>query len=119
LLSHPVARSGPAIVKRAMALIHDRLRDDMSLQDLCRHAGTTPRNLQLVFKRELGRTPVQYLQDCRLNLARHLLLSHGGDLSVGDVAELSGHRHLGRFSLAYRHRFGEPPSATLRSQTYS
>lgn len=118
LLSHPEARSGPAILKRAMAMIHDRLREDISLMDLCRHAGTTPRNLQLVFKRELGRTPVQYLQDCRLNLARHLLLSLGGELAVGDVAELSGHRHLGRFSVTYRHRFGEAPSATARSRVF-
>ncbi|QDG76632.1 AraC family transcriptional regulator [Labrenzia sp. PHM005] len=118
LLSRPECRAAPAILKRAVTMIHDRLREDISLLDLSRHAGTTPRNLQLIFKRELDRTPVQYLQDCRLNLARHLLLAGNGHLPISEVAELSGHRHLGRFSVAYKKRFGESPRITARSKMY-
>jgi AraC-like DNA-binding protein len=118
LLSHETQKSGPAILKRAVDMIHDRMREDISLIELSNHAGTTPRNLQLVFKREMGLTPVQYLQKCRLNLARHLLLARNGDLPVSDVAELSGHRHLGRFSVAYKKRFGESPKATARSRVF-
>lgn len=118
LLSRPVCNQAPAILKRALSFIHDRLREDISLLDLSRHAGTTPRNLQLIFKRELGCTPVQYLQDCRLNLARHLLLADSGNLPISEVAELSGHRHLGRFSVAYKKRFGESPRITARSRVY-
>ena len=118
LLSHETQQSGPAILKRAVDMVHDRLREDISLIELSNHAGTTPRNLQLIFKRELGLTPVQYLQQCRLNLARHLLLARNGDLPVSDVAELSGHRHLGRFSVAYKKRFGESPKATARSRVF-
>ncbi|MFN3133097.1 AraC family transcriptional regulator [Roseibium sp.] len=118
LLSHETQKPGPAILKRAIDMIHDRLQEDISLIELSNHAGTTPRNLQLVFKREMGLTPVQYLQQCRLNLARHLLLARNGDLPVSDVAELSGHRHLGRFSVAYKKRFGESPKATARSRVF-
>jgi transcriptional regulator GlxA family with amidase domain len=118
LLSHETSQSGSAILKRAVDMIRDRMREDISLIDLARHAGTTPRNLQLVFKREMDLTPVQYLQQCRLNLARHLLLARNGDIPVSDVAELSGHRHLGRFSLAYKKRFGESPKATARSRVF-
>lgn len=118
LLSRETSQSGSAILKRAVDMIHDRMREDISLIDLARHAGTTPRNLQLVFKREMDLTPVQYLQQCRLNLARHILLARNGEISVSDVAELSGHRHLGRFSLAYKKRFGESPKATARSRVF-
>jgi AraC-like DNA-binding protein len=118
LLSRETSQSGSAILKRAVDMIHDRMREDISLIDLARHAGTTPRNLQLVFKREMDLTPFQYLQQCRLNLARHLLLARNGEISVSDVAELSGHRHLGRFSLAYKKRFGESPKATARSRVF-
>ncbi len=117
-LCHKTPKSGPAVLKRAVDMIHDRLREDISLIELACHAGTTPRNLQLVFKREMDLTPVQYLQQCRLNLARHLLLAQNGDTSVSDVAELSGHRHLGRFSVAYKKRFGESPKATARSRVF-
>jgi AraC-like DNA-binding protein len=118
LLSPPQCRTAPAILKRALAMIHEQLREDFSLLDLCRHAGTTPRNLQLIFKRELNLTPVQYVQECRLNLARHLLLAGNGALAVSDAADLSGHRHLGRFSVAYKKRYGESPRATARSKVY-
>ncbi len=118
LLSRPVCQAAPTILKRAVTLIHESLREDVSLLDLSSHAGTTPRNLQLIFKRELGRTPVQYLQECRLNLARHLLLAGSGNYSISEVAELSGHKHLGRFSVAYKKRFGESPRVTARSKVY-
>ncbi|MGV2977003.1 AraC family transcriptional regulator [Roseibium alexandrii] len=118
LLSRETSQSGSAILKRAVDMIRDRMREDISLIDLARHAGTTPRNLQIVFKREMDLTPVQYLQQCRLNLARHLLLARNGDIPVSDVAELSGHRHLGRFSLAYKKRFGESPKATARCRVF-
>ncbi|MET1411606.1 helix-turn-helix domain-containing protein [Roseibium sp. HPY-6] len=107
--------AAPAILKRALHLINERFDQGLSLLDICAYAGTTPRNLQILFKRELGCSPMEKLQDVRLDFARHLLLSEGSNLSVAEVAERSGHRHAGRFSLAYKARFGEPPRTTLRS----
>ncbi|WP_306142982.1 AraC family transcriptional regulator [Roseibium sp. MMSF_3412] len=114
----PAAGTAPAILKRAMALINERFDQDISLLDICAFAGTTPRNLQIHFKRELGCSPMEKLQDIRFNFARHLLLSDSGSLSVSEIAEMSGHRHAGRFSQGYKMRFQETPRQTLRRRRF-
>ncbi|WP_422037632.1 helix-turn-helix domain-containing protein [Roseibium sp.] len=108
----------PAILKRAVAFINDRFDQDISLLDICSFAGTTPRNLQMVFKREFGCSPMEKLQDIRLKFARHLLLLSSGNLSVSEIAERSGQRHAGRFSQAYKARYGETPRDTLRRRRF-
>ena len=102
----------PAILKRAVALMRERFQDEIGLLDISAHAGTTPRNLQILFKREFGAGPVQLLHNMRLAYARHLLLSEGANRSIADIASASGHRHFGRFSIAYKKRFGESPRDT-------
>ncbi|MES0811240.1 AraC family transcriptional regulator [Roseibium sp. SCPC15] len=110
--------AAPAILKRALSLIHERLDEDIGLFEICGHAGTTPRNLQLVFKKELGCSPIQYLQSARMKFARHLLLSDAGNHSIAEIADRSGHRHFGRFSVAYKKQFGETPRDTMRHRIF-
>jgi len=114
LLAQTETGASSAILKRAVTMINDRFNDDIGLGDICAEARATPRNLQLLFKREYGMGPIQYLHRLRLNYARHLLLGAGRNLSIADIAECSGHRHLGRFSAAYKQRFGETPRETRR-----
>lgn len=110
--------AAPAILKRALQHINERFEDDISLLDICTHAGATPRNLQILFKRDLGCSPMEKLQDVRLKFARHLLLSEGGNCSIAEIAERSGHRHAGRFSVAYKALFGESPRETLHRRPF-
>jgi AraC-like DNA-binding protein len=118
LLERSDTQTSPAILRRAIHLINDRFDDDISLLDICVFARTTPRNLQILFKRDLGCSPIQYLQNVRLKFARHLLLSEGGNRSIADIADCSGHRHLGRFSAAYKKSFGETPKETSRIRPF-
>ncbi|MEM5581835.1 AraC family transcriptional regulator [Roseibium sp. AS2] len=118
LLERVETASAPAILKRALKLISERFLEDINLLDICAHARTTPRNLQILFKREFGTGPVHYLHDMRLAYARHLLLANGDNHSVADVAEASGHNHFGRFSVGYKQRFGESPRETQRARVF-
>ncbi|WP_305986162.1 AraC family transcriptional regulator [Roseibium sp. MMSF_3544] len=118
LLGRGLTGAAPAVLRRALNLINERFEDDLSLLDICAYAGTTPRNLQILFKRELGCSPMEKLQDVRLTYARHLLLSQGGNASIADIASHSGHRHAGRFSVSYKARFGESPRDTLRGRPF-
>lgn len=106
----------PAIVRRAVSLINDCFMEDLSLLDISQFAGTTPRNLQLLFQRQFDCSPIRYLHTVRLNFARHLLLTEGQNCSVAEIADRSGHRHWGRFSSAYKDRFGETPRETARQR---
>ena len=55
---------------------------------------------------------MRYLRDLRLKRVRAELES-GKSRRVHDSALRWGFVHAGRFSLEYRRRFGESPSATL------
>lgn len=118
LLEQPRSLSAPAVLRRALTLVHNRFAEPLSLWDIAKAAGTTPRNLQIVFKRELGQSPISYLQGTRLAYARHLLMTEAGHLPIGEVADLSGHAHFGRFCGAYGARFGESPRETARKTRF-
>lgn len=73
------------------------------------------RTLQRGFREQLGVTPREYLNDVRLQRVRDELRAHRPEhATVGEIASRWGFPHPGRFSVIYRQRFGESPSATLR-----
>jgi transcriptional regulator GlxA family with amidase domain len=88
--------------------------EPLDLAQLAALAGIGIRALQLGFRRHFGVSISEMLLDIRL--ARlHARLSHAApDASITDIAFDLGFTHLGRMAGAYRVKFGEPPSATLR-----
>jgi AraC-like DNA-binding protein len=57
-----------------------------------------------------------YLRNVRLDLARfELKQKSSGSTSVTEVAMNCGFSHLSKFASAYKERFGELPSETLRN----
>lgn len=110
----PGTSGRPESLRRAIAFIHDHADQLPALADITHAAGIGLRMLQLQFKRELGRTPTQYLREVRLDGVRQDLLHPRVPAeTVTDVAMRWGFYNLGRFSAAYRGRFGEAPSDTL------
>lgn len=100
-------------VLRAKRFIHAHLGEPLSVAEIARASGGSSRNLQLGFKAECGCGPKQYLQRRRLDYAHYLLQSAPADAQVGQIAFDAGFAHLGRFSLAYRERFGVSPREAL------
>lgn len=110
-------RSPPAprrVLRRVLDLVESAHDSTLTVADLAACAGTSERALHAAFRRELGTTPMAYLRGRRLEAAREdLLAAEPGD-GVAAVAMRHGFSHLGRFAAAYRARFGETPSSTLR-----
>ncbi|WP_326837536.1 AraC family transcriptional regulator [Amycolatopsis rhabdoformis] len=82
------------------------------IPDLARVHGISVRALQESFRQVVGVPPTAYLRDLRLDRA-HRELTGDPSGTVAEVAHRVGFGHLGRFSGAYRRRFGVSPSATL------
>lgn len=103
-------------VRRAMEYIREHLDSPLTAVELADHAGVGVRALQAGFARDLNCTPSAYIRDQRLDRIRQELLraDPSGGTSVSGVALRWGFSHLGRMSRAYRARFGELPSQTLR-----
>jgi AraC-like DNA-binding protein len=105
----------PRTVRRAVRFIEEHAADPIGPVEIAAAAGLSPRGLQAAFSRALGTTPSDLLRGTRLEQARaELVAADPGLTSVARVARRWGFAHLGRFAAAYRTRFGELPSDTLR-----
>jgi AraC-like DNA-binding protein len=102
----------PSNLRRAEEFIVANLKSELCLAQIAQAAGTTPRNLQLVFKKFRGITPMQFWRKRRLDGAHMDLKCQ--QASVTQIAMRWGFTHLGRFSNVYRNQFGESPNETRR-----
>ncbi|MDN5002164.1 helix-turn-helix domain-containing protein [Bradyrhizobium sp. GCM10027634] len=100
-------------VDRARELIHGSGDRPLSLLEICKTVGASPRKLGYCFHEVLGTSPMHYWRAMRLNRARRDL-KRGIDASVYDVAVQHGFWHFSQFSLDYKRHFSELPSETLR-----
>ena len=103
---------------RALHLARDYLEETacepLDLAQLASIAGVGIRALQLGFRRHFGVSISEMLLDIRLANLHSQLWRAQGDASVTDIAFDLGFTHLSRMAGAYRAKFGELPSATLR-----
>jgi len=100
-------------VDRARALMHGSGDRSLSLLEVCKEVGASPRKLGYCFQDVLGTSPMHYWRAMRLNRVRRDL-KHGAETSVYDVAVQHGFWHFSQFSLDYKRHFSELPSETLR-----
>jgi transcriptional regulator GlxA family with amidase domain len=102
------------VVRRALAAVTSTGRR-VRISDLAIIAGVCERTLRNAFHHVYGLSPKQYVQSHRFETARRgLTQAHGARGAVTAVATECGFFELGRFSVAYRQRFGERPSETAR-----
>jgi len=104
----------PRIVKRVIDEMHDDPSRPWTAGDMAEVAGVSIRRLQEGFRDYVGVTPREFLIDIRLTRVREDLLRGADGFTVTDVALRWGFTHTGRFAAAYRQKYGESPSETLR-----
>lgn len=109
------AQSGPLrprIVSRVIEALHADPGRSWTAADMAEIAGVSVRRLQEGFRDHVGRSPREYLTEVRLE-AVHAELSSAAATTVTDAALRWGFTHSGRFSAAFRARFGVTPSQVL------
>lgn len=78
------------------------LEDDFSIESLARALGASPRNLLRRWRRANGSTPIAYLQDLRVDLAKNLLETT--DLGLDAIADRIGYRDHASFRRLFRQK---------------
>jgi AraC-like DNA-binding protein len=117
-LSEPISKfSGagetlPGALRRARDCLHAHAAEPLDLAQLAAASGI--RALQLGFQRHFGTSISQMLLEIRLSHLNAQLKRAAPDARIIDLAFDLGFTHLGRMAGAYRAKFGETPSATLR-----
>ena len=103
-----------AIMRRFEELLEANPDRSLYLAELCAATGASERTLRACCEERLGMSPMQYLRLRRMHLARRAPRSADPSATtVTEVATSYGFWELGRFAVAYRGLFGEPPSASL------
>ena len=104
-----------AIILEAEALVRGSREGRIPTSALAASLGLSPRALHAAFVAMRGVAPATHLRNRRLDWAREALTGGGAGaaMAVKEAALRHGFCHLGRFSAAFRQRFGEAPSAAL------
>jgi AraC-like DNA-binding protein len=108
-------RRHDAIIDRFEAFLESNPDRPLYLTEICSAIGAAERTLRAACEEHLGMGPIRYLTLRRMHLVRRALLrADPSNTTVTCVVTDHGFWELGRFSVAYRALFGEPPSDTLR-----
>lgn len=91
----------------AVHFLEQHLEEPFSIDDCADHVGVSRRQIERLFRKNLGVTPLQYLAGLRLQHGRALLAET--DMSVLDVAIACGYGSSAHFSKSFRARFGVSP----------
>lgn len=101
-----------SLARRAARFLEENCGSIESLEEPTRHFGCSSRHLRRAFTEEYNVSPIQYLQTCRLLLAKSLLTDT--DLSVIGVAMAAGFGSLRRFNELFKSRYHLAPAALRR-----
>jgi transcriptional regulator GlxA family with amidase domain len=104
-----------ASLRRAEEFLAASLSKAVSLADVAAGPGVSVRTLSRGFRVQHGVRPIGFPQKRRLEATRReLVAASPGEVTVTEVANRYCFGHTGRFAIAYRRVFGEPPSETVR-----
>jgi AraC family transcriptional regulator len=103
-----------ARVGTAIEFMRDNLHLPVSLADMAGSTGLSMYHFLRVFRASTGVTPRRFLTRMRIDVARRHL--EDSDLSVTDIARLSGFSSASQFSTAFRRETGMAPRAFRRSR---
>lgn len=99
----------PSLSARALAIITERATEGISLEDVARAVHRSPAHTAVVVKKETGRTVVDWITQCRMAVARQLLLST--DENVDAVAARVAFSSPSHFHRVFKRTHGMTPSA--------
>jgi AraC-like DNA-binding protein len=109
------AQRHEAIVRRFEEFLEANPNTPLYLTEICTVVGAAERTIRAACESHLGMGPIRYLALRRMHLVRRALLrADSSTATVTGIATDHGFWELGRFAVAYRALFSEPPSATLR-----
>jgi len=97
-----------SLIETARKFIDDNYMSDLNLTQIAERFNYNPSYFSEMFKNKVGKTFIQYLTDVRMSQAVRLLEST--QLSLWDIAELTGFGSASYFSSKFKRTYGMSPS---------
>jgi AraC-like DNA-binding protein len=114
LFARPAPSADPSAVRKAQEFMQAHAERPISMAEIAAASGVSLRSLQDAYRKSRNMTLGEGLLSLRLERFREALVTHAGFRSVAEAAFAAGFGQLGRAAAAYRDRYGEAPSETLR-----
>ena len=106
-------------IVQAQTWLKQHCSEDVKLSEVAAHFDMSVRSFNRRFKLATGQTPLQYLQNVRVDMARELLQS--SNLSVNEIAEKVGYQDMGHFTALFKKFLATTPSeyrTTVRAKLF-
>ncbi|GIP23267.1 AraC family transcriptional regulator [Paenibacillus sp. J22TS3] len=105
---------GHFMFRQAELFIKDNLNEPLSLERISGHLHITTRHLTRLFRKYGHQSFVHYVQELRVQKAKHLLLNT--NMQIKEVAVLSGFESVHYFTRVFTTKLGVSPARFRRSQ---
>lgn len=100
---------GNTYIKHAVSYIQNHISEAVRVEDVAEYVGLNRSYLSVLFKKHTGMSPIQYIQNCRITKASHLLES--SSLSVESIAYSCGYQKPESLMKVFRKTYGISPTA--------
>ena len=110
--STSVSAVDDADLREALRYIQERAHERLHVEGVAEAVSISRRMLERKFRALLGRSPAEEIKRVQMERAKTLLLRE--NLSISEVARLSGFGSAGWFSTAFRMQVGESPVSFRR-----
>src|SRR5436853_6703968 len=99
---------GPARLRRIRELVHAKLEDDLSLDEMAQSVGLSTAHFARMFRKSTGETPHQFVLRQRIERAKAML--RAPNARVLDVAVACGFKTQQHFAQVFRDVWGVSPT---------
>ena len=109
-LSDSVSRATDNVhVAAILRYIHEHMQERISLRALCAELKLTKEYTCTIFKKVLGKTITDYINERKMLLAREYILS--GEIPLAEIATMLGYDNYNYFSRRFKRQFELTPMA--------
>lgn len=102
----------PPSLQTAVSAMLENMEEPLPIPHIAQRAGKTVRSLERLFARHLGASPARFYRKLRLERVRHLLWHT--NLSILEIALMTGFPSPSHLSRLYHREFGRKPSDDRR-----
>lgn len=100
--------SGSPVIKEAIDFMNNHFTDNITISRVAEHCKVSERYVRAVFKKATTLSPIEYLNQLKINKARELLFDK--NLSVKDIAYMGGFSNPQYFTRRFKASCGLSPS---------
>ncbi len=107
-------------IVQAQIWLQDNCQKEILLKSVAEKFDMSVRTFNRRFKNATGKTPLQYLQEIRIDMAKDLLQT--SNLSVSEIAYKVGYQDMGHFSSLFKKLLSTTPSdyrTTVRAKLFT